>query len=89
MKKLILAMSALTLSMTFLSCSTIKKVVTRCTVDTDNVACYCHDYLLSNTGDAMRVGPTIKHEITKCDKLIGFPPRDWLEVQHIITAPSI
>jgi hypothetical protein len=64
-----------------LSCNTFDKVVKRCSIDTEHMLCYCHDYRLSKEFIG-RVGETETLDISECDKLIGV--KEWDKLYEAI-----
>lgn len=64
------------------SCHSFDHTIERCTIDTTNWQCYCHDYRLCNycaeDGGPFigRVSETIIYDIDYCDKIIGFKDYD-------------
>ena len=63
------------------SCKSFDRTIKRCTINTVDMECYCHDYRMSKAFIG-RVGDTIVYPIEACDKIIGV--REWDSIYEAI-----
>jgi len=79
-----LGMSALIVLMIYLSgCKSFDRTIKRCTINTNEEECYCHDYRMSKAFIG-RVGETVAYPIEACDKMIGVMPADYDDLYEAI-----
>ena len=82
MQKLeVIALIVLTIYLS--SCKSFDRTIKRCTINTQDMECYCHDYRMSKAFIG-RVGETIAYPIEACNKIIGVMPADYDDLYEAI-----